>query len=497
MPTRGYFPFVGVEDRTEGVFWGAQLAWAGSWQMEAYRCDDQLSLSGGLADHEFGHWAKNVAPGESLSSPLAYVTTVKGDLDDLCQRLTAMQVSAAEQAPASEQSLPVLVNEWCTTWGNPDHDRLIRMAKSLKDSGVKYLVIDAGWYSNGGTNWELSQGEWIPSRHLFPHGIAATAACIREQGLIPGIWFEFEVVGSQSPLFDSMTEHFLQRDGFPITAGQRRFWDFRDPWVRQYLREKVIDQLRDSGFGYIKVDYNETIGIGSDGAESPGEALRQHILSVQEFFDQMRQEIPDLVIEVCASGGHRLEPSMLALASMGSFSDAHESLEIPIIAANLHRLILPRQSQIWAVLHTSDSIQRLAYSLAAGFLGRLCLSGEIDLLSEKQLTLVQTAIDFYHLVAPIIKNGKSRLYQQISAAWRHPQGAQAVLRISESDDQALVVVHTFAEPLPHEIVMTLPEGNWRVSDIFPNTTISIDVTANQLRIKPAGAFEGFALRLTA
>jgi alpha-galactosidase len=107
MPTRGYFPFAGVEDRTEGVFWGAQLVWAGSWQMEAYRRDDQLSLSGGLADREFGHWMKNVAPGESLTSPLAYVSTVKGDLDDLCQRLTAMQIPAVEQAPASEQSLPV------------------------------------------------------------------------------------------------------------------------------------------------------------------------------------------------------------------------------------------------------------------------------------------------------------------------------------------------------------------------------------------------------
>lgn len=496
MPTRGYFPLAAVEDRVEGVLWGAQVVWAGSWQMEAYRRDDQLSLSGGLADYEFGHWMKKVAPGKSFASPLAYVTTVKGDLDDLCQRLTAMHIAAVEQAPTSEQSLPVLFNEWCTTWGNPSHERLIGMAKSLKGSGAKYFVIDAGWYQTDGANWEVSQGDWIPSQRLFPQGIAATAAFIREQGLIPGIWFEFEVVGSQSPLFGSMTHHFLQRDTFPITAGQRRFWDFRDPWVRDYLREKVFSQLRDWGVGYIKVDYNETIGIGVDGAESLGEGLRQHLLAVQNFFRAMRQEFPDLIIEVCASGGHRLEPSMLALASMGSFSDAHESLEIPIIAANLHRLILPRQSQIWAVLHRSDSLQRLAYSLAAGFLGRLCLSGEIDLLSAEQWALMQSAIRFYDLVAPIIKNGKSRLYQQIGPAWRHPQGAQALLRVSASGDQALAVVHTFAAPLPDEIVLTLPGGNWQISDTFPTITASVDMTANLLRIKPSHAFEGFALRLT-
>src|SRR5215813_10912346 len=101
-----------------------------------------------------------------------------------------------------------------------------------------------------------------PEPNLFPQGIAATAAAIREQGLIPGIWFEFGVVGSQSALFDSQTEHFLKRDGQPVVAGQRHFWDFRDPWVREYLRAKVIAQLWEAGFGYIKVDYNETIGIG-------------------------------------------------------------------------------------------------------------------------------------------------------------------------------------------------------------------------------------------
>jgi alpha-galactosidase len=47
---------------------------------------------------------------------------------------------------------------------------------------------------------------------------------------------------------------------------------------------------------------------------------------------------------------------------MGSFSDAHESVIIPIIARNLQRLILPRQSLIWAVLHPFDNDARLVYS---------------------------------------------------------------------------------------------------------------------------------------
>jgi len=244
------------------------------------------------------------------------------------------------------------------------------------------------------------------------------------------------------------------------------------------------------------VDYNDTIGLGVDGAESPGEGLRQHLLAVQDFFRQMRQEIPDLVIEICSSGGHRLEPSMMALGSMGSFSDAHESLEIPIIAANLHRLILPRQSQIWAVLHAADSMQRLAYSLAAGFLGRLCLSGELDLLNGEHWSLVREGIAFYQAVAPVIKNGRSRILRKISAAWRHPQGAQVVLRVSESADKALVVMHTFELPLPDEIVIPLPKGNWKISNTFPKTSSAININGNHLRIRPTSEFEGLAVYLS-
>lgn len=57
---------------------------------------------------------------------------------------------------------------------------------------------------------------------------------------------------------------------------------------------------------------------------------------------------------------------------MASFSDAHECDEIPIIAANMHRMILPRQSQIWAVVKAGQPLQKLYYQICSGLLGRLC-----------------------------------------------------------------------------------------------------------------------------
>ncbi len=495
MPVRGYFPWAGVEDRAAGVMWGAHLAIPGSWQMEFFRRDDFLALSGGIPDREFGHWMKTVAPGDTFSSPVAYVSTVAGDLDDLCARLVSMQLPAAEAAPESEQGLPVICNEWCTSWGDPRHENLVAMADRLQGTGVKYLIIDAGWYKGADGVWDRGQGDWVANPNLFPYGLAATAQAIRDRGLIPGIWFEMEVVGNQSPRFEKDLEHFLHRDGFPITATGRRFWDFRDPWVIDYLSQKVIAQLRDNGLGYIKVDYNETIGIGCDGAESPGEGLRQHLAGVQDFFRRMRAELPDLVMENCASGGHRLEPSFMGLTSMASFSDAHETRDIPVIAANLQRLIQPRQSQIWAVLHAADTGQRLVYLLTGGFLGRLCLSGEIPGLNEAQWALVQRAIQFYGQIAPIIASGTSRVFQKINSSWQHLQGAQAVLRVAEDGKSALVVTHSFGVPMPEEIRFTLPGENWQVAGCFPSPTSVLQCEGNFITYRPSVEWEGLAINL--
>ena len=107
---------------------------------------------------------------------------------------------------------------------------------------------------------------------------------------------------------------------------------------------------------------------------------------------------------------------MMALTAMSSFSDAQELPEIPIIAANLHSLILPRQSKIWAVLHQADSVRRLIYSLAAT----------------------------YREASPVIKHGISRRFGNIEESWRHAEGWQTMVRVHPENNAALVIVHVFA-----------------------------------------------------
>lgn len=489
-PLNRYVPFAAVEDTSRGVFWGVQLCAPASWQIELYNQDDALCMSGGLADFDFGHWLKVLQPGESFTTPDAYLTVCRGDLDTVCHRLTAMQEMPLSSLPPAEEKLPIQFNEWATTWGTPTHGGMVEIAENLKERGVKYLIIDAGWYKKPGLAWDNSAGDWEVSAELFPSGLKQTADAIRAAGLVPGIWFEYEAVCRDSEAFGD-TDHLLKRMGRPLTSGARRFWDFRQEPVQEHLARKMIDLLRECGFGYLKIDYNETIGVGCDGAESLGEGLRAQIEAVQAFMARIRQELPDLVIENCSSGGQRNEPSMMALCSVATFSDTHECVQIPVIAANMHRVILPRQNLVWAVLRPQDDARRLCYSLAATLLGRMCLSGDLTRLPDSSQRIVDEAIAFYQLAVPVIKQGFSRRYGPPVANYAYPEGWQAVVRTN--DDYALVVVHTFGGDMPQRIELPVPPG-CQVTALLSSGAVC-QLRGNTLEYIPTASFEGAACLL--
>jgi alpha-galactosidase len=497
LPVNGRFPLVAVEDRVAGVTWAAQLSTPGTWHLELYRRADQLAVSGGGGDRLMGEWSKTIAPGKKFVTPTATLTAVAGDFDAACGRLLSMTRCRAQNLPKRETDLPIVFNEWCTSWGHPTHDSLIALADRLAGSGVTYLVIDDGWAERPGNQFQQN-GDWRVNRRAFPKGLRATTDAIRSRGLVPGLWFEFEAINPGSDAWNE-TSHQLHRDGVPLQVGPRRFWDFRDPWVHDFLAERVIARLRDDGFGYLKVDCNDSTGPGVDGPESSGENLRHHLAGVQRFFARLRAELPDLVIENCSSGGHRLEPSMMALTAMSSFSDAHETPDIPIIAANLNRLVWSAQKQIWAVLRAEDSPARLSYSLAATFLGRMCLSGKIDDLSADAWRFTKDAIAFYREVASLIRDGIFRTHQTGGDSWQHPTGQQVCTITSLNGAQLLVVWHRFENTTltSIELPKTSSAGKWAIQRSLHSAQPSPKVSGTTLHLPAPSSWTGGVIWLRA
>ncbi|MCR5501663.1 MAG: alpha-galactosidase [Lachnospiraceae bacterium] len=508
MPVKDFFPFGAVTDEVSGVTWGAFLAIESSWEMEFYRKDDALCFSGGIADREFGHWMKKIAPGESFETPEAILTVAEGGVDPVCQRLTHYNRRFLENTPGNEKDLPVLFNEYCTTWGLPSHENIMKITDALKGRPIGYFMIDCGWFVEEGKHWGNAMGDYVPSGVLFPKGLKYTVDCIKEKGFKPGIWFEIDNAGKDAHIYEK-EEWFLKRDGITLTTGGRRFFDMRNPEVISYLEKKVIGCLKENGFEYMKMDYNDNIGIGCDDEDSPGEGLRKDREASLAFVRHIKEELPDLILENCASGGHKLEPLMMSLCSMASFSDAHETELIPVVAGRLHRTILPRQSQIWAVIRKDDSLKRIAYTMAAAFLGRMCLSGDVIDLSKEQWEKIDDGLSFYREVVPVIRDGFTFFYENYGPSEKRLSGYQAILRVGnggkkllpedvEEAEGALAVIHIFREVPDYDGSVSIPLPDIcpkKIRRVYSGSGISVRVTGQRLIVTPSGEMEAVAVHL--
>ncbi len=436
MPNRGYFPFGAVEGA--GYCLAAMLEAPASWQLELYKEQESCAFSGGLADFARGHWRKEIAPGEDFSTDRAYFT-LQPDFTSACNALVRFQ-DAALSVPPSEEEMPVLFNEYCTTWGCPSEENIGAILQNLQGLPIDYFVIDCGWYKPDDKGWCNAIGDWVPSKSLFPAGIGRVAQTIRNAGMVPGIWFEFENVGRDSAAF-WREDLLLHRDGFAITSKNRRFLDLRTEEVQRYLETRFLGMLKDNGFGYLKIDYNDTYGIGCDSEDgaSLGEGGRQVAEESLAWLARLKEEIPGIVIENCSSGGSRIEPRRMSMVSMCSFSDAHECDEIPLVAANVSRVVPARQSQIWAVLREGESDSRTIYSLTAAMMGRICLSGDVCYLTDEKRALIRRGLEFYGRVKEIIRRGDIVSVESTVEYYRAPQGRQ--IYVKRYGDEALVLVH--------------------------------------------------------
>jgi len=486
MPVRGYYPYIAIEDVKRGVSWGAQIAWPGSWQMEAYRKDFALAISGGLSDRNNGHWMKKVSPGEVFESPEAIVSVGLGGVDAISQRLTSIQYrNWKENRPPSEETAPPMFNEWCTSWGGVNADWVKRLANRVAGTGIKYFVLDAGWYD--------AAGDYNVNPDRFPEGLAKTAEYIKSLGMIPGLWFEYEVCETRAKNYNRL-EDMLKLDGHTITEYNRHFWDMRKPHVRDYLWENVIEFLAEHGFPYIKIDYNGNIGIGCDGAESPGEGLRQHVEGVLTFLKKIRAKYPELVVENCSSGGFRTEPCMMGHTTFAASSDAHELDNIPIVAANMHRAIAPAQSQVWATVRPFHTARKLFYVMTGGMLGRLCLSGDTERIDDAQWAIVAAGIKFYTKIAHILMEGVTHWYGPKVQSYRHPKGWQGILRMTEKE--AYVVLNTFGETTAGDIHIDLPPGyEYDIIGTYMENPSAATLVGSRLTFAVESEFQGFAVYL--
>lgn len=463
MPARGYLPFISVEDKKNGVCWAAETEAPASWTIEAVFRNNAISVGGGRGDFLSAHWRKTLKTGETEKTNKAYLTVTKGSLENAAARL-ARHFDDTDEIKDVERDLPVLYNEYCYTWGKPEAKTLEKMLPEIAALGCKYFVIDDGWFYNVYNDKRYVIGDWNVNKEYYPEGLKAFADKVRSYGMIPGVWYEFEGVSEHSDVYRDHPDWLLTRDGKIINNGGRTFLDFRKEEVLNYLREKVIKNLVNCGIGYMKVDYNSNAGFGADGAESYGEAIRQHIDAVLAFFEEIKRSVPSLVLEICSSGGMRHEPRFLSLGDMCSVSDAHENAGGVPVAINLHRFIPPRKLQIWATIRDDYNADDVKFTVAKAMLGRICFSGNLGNKPQKIIDILKESVSFYEKLKPTIANGETITIENGGiSTYLFTKGSPYLVR--RSADGKKKIVYAFAiDSENHDF--SIDCGDYSVLDTF-------------------------------
>ncbi|MFJ5307293.1 alpha-galactosidase [Streptomyces sp. NPDC088350] len=402
--TGRHLPVAALTDR-DGRAWLWQIESSAGWRFETGEREGAAYVALFGPDDAHHQWHQVLAPGEEFHTvPAVLVRTESGGLDTAFATLTDYRRGIRRDHP-DHRELPVIYNDYMNTlMGDPTTERLLPLIEAAATAGAEVFVIDAGWYDDDAQGWWDSVGAWEAAPNRFPGGIQEVLDAIRKHGMTPGLWLEPEVVGVRSPLAATLPpEAFFRRGGLRVTEHGRHHLDLRHPAARAHLDEVVDRLVGEWGVGYLKLDYNINIGPGTEnGTESAGAGLLGHHRAHLDWMAGLLARHPRLVLENCGSGGLRMDYAQLAVAQLQSTSDQQDPLRYPPIAAAAATAATPEQAAVWAYPQPDQSLDEIAFTLTGPLLGRIHLSGFLNLMSDEQFDLVRSAISVYKDLRPEI-----------------------------------------------------------------------------------------------
>lgn len=396
--TGEHIPAGVVTRHDDGTAMAWQIETSGAWHHEISQgaAGAVLGLFGPTdAEHSFAH---ELAPGASFESVPATVAVAAGGRDAAIGALTQYR-RAIRLARLADDALPIIYNDFMNTlMGEPSTERLLPLIDGAARAGAELFCIDAGWFADPAIgDWWSAIGEWREANSRFSDGLGPVIDAIHAAGMRSGLWLEPEIVGAISPAATELPdEAFFQRQGVRVREHDRFHLDFRHPAARAHLDRTVDHLVGNYGVSYFKLDYNINPGVGTDVEGTwPGDGLLGHTRAFRDWLIGAQERHPGVLFENCSSGAMRMDSSLVAVSHLQSTSDQQDYRLYPPIAASAPVSMPPERCGNWAYPAAGWSEEETAFSLVAGIMGRLYLSGFLTELDEKQFALVQAAVNVH------------------------------------------------------------------------------------------------------
>ncbi len=302
----GHAHFPGVVLATDacgedtGECLGVTMAWSGGHRLVAEEASD------GRRQVQFGF-------ADGLSALPR--TVVVGWSDTGFSGLSrAMQAHVRANLP-KKVARPVHFNCWEGVYFHHSVEELQEIATLVAGLGAERFVLDDGWFK-GRNDDTSSLGDWTVDQVKYPAGLHPLVSHIRSLGMEFGIWFEPEMVNTDSDLYRAHPDWVLGPADQPSGRGQFVL-DLTRPGVTDHLFGVIAAFLDEYPATYIKWDHNRILTGGGPAQTS----------ALYGLLDRLNAAYPHVEIESCASGGGRIDFGVLQRTTRVWLSDSNDALE--------------------------------------------------------------------------------------------------------------------------------------------------------------------------
>jgi len=181
----------------------------------------------------------------------------------------------------------------------------VRAMPILAARGIEVFWSDMDpqqWYPVG---FPDGTGTWEPDPAKYPHGLKPIGDAAHAAGLGYLLWFEPERVHFGTRIDREHPEWVMKRD-----KEWSQLFRLHDPEARKWLTDYIDVQITAARLDWIRWDFNvEPLGFWrrNDAPDRQGVTEIRHIEGLYAMWDELRARHPGLVVDICASGGRRID----------------------------------------------------------------------------------------------------------------------------------------------------------------------------------------------
>lgn len=294
------FPYFNVQEPNEGVI--VVVGWPGQWAATLTRDgENHLRIRAGQERTHF-----KLLPGEEVRTPLMVLQFWKGN-DWIRSQNIWRRWMVAHNVPRPGGKLPPVQFTPCSShqfaemFKATTKDQIFFIDRYIEeDLKPDYWWMDAGWYPCDPVGW-WKTGTWEVDTRRFPKGLREISDHAHTKGVKALVWFEPERVHPGTWLTENHPEWIIGgKDGGLLNLGNPKAWN----WLTKHIN-KVID---DQGIDLYRQDFNFA-PLGSwrslDTEDRQGITENKYVTGYLAYWDDLIKHHPNMLIDSCASGGHR------------------------------------------------------------------------------------------------------------------------------------------------------------------------------------------------